>query len=251
MKKLLLASVGIAVLALSGAATAADLPRAAPVYKAPVVAPIYSWTGFYIGAHVGYGWASKDWDQTFSSFGLALDRTVSANEPESFLGGGQIGFNWQSGQFVFGVEADGSWTDANDCGTAHAVFTAYHGCNQVNWYVTATGRLGVAMDRALLYVKGGAAFADEEHHITFNNVVTTNSPSETRFGWTVGAGIEYGLAPNWSAKIEYNYMDFGAENHSFNYSANPVGLVERWDISQQVHVVKFGINYRFGAPGAY
>jgi outer membrane immunogenic protein len=247
MKKLLLTSVSLSMLVLAGAANAADLSRPAPYYKAPApVEPIFSWTGFYIGAHVGYGWASKDWDQTFSSFGLALDHSTAATKPQSFLGGGQIGFNWQSGQFVFGLEADGSWTDASDCGSPHLVFTSYNGCNQINWYATGTARVGYAVDRALFYVKGGVAFVDEEQNITFRNVVTTDTPSEVRVGWTVGAGIEYALAPNWSIKGEYNFMDFGTENYTFNYGANPAGLVERWDIGQQVHVVKFGVNYRFG-----
>jgi outer membrane immunogenic protein len=252
MKKLLLASVGIAVLALSGAASAADLSRPGPVYKAAAPAEaIFNWTGFYIGAHVGYGWGSKDWDQTFTSGAFLLDRSVSSNKPEGFLGGGQIGVNWQTGQWVLGLEADGSWTDANDCGVGHFRFPAYNGCDQVNWYATATARVGVAMDRALFYVKGGAAFAGEEHNLTFTNpagvrTVTTDTPSDTRFGWTAGAGIEYAVAPNWSVKAEYNFMDFGTQNYTFNYAANPAGLVERWDISQQVHIAKVGINYRFG-----
>ena len=219
MKKLLLASVGIAVLALSGAASAADLSRPAPVYKAAAPAEaIFNWTGFYIGAHVGYGWGSKDWDQTFTSGAFALDHSVSPTKPQGFLGGGQVGVNWQTGQFVLGLEADGSWTDASDCGVGHGIFPSYNGCNQVNWYATGTARVGVAMDRALFYVKGGAAFAGEEQNITFRNVVTTDTPSEVRFGWTVGGGIEYALSPNWSVKAEYNYMDFGSQNYSFTYS---------------------------------
>jgi outer membrane immunogenic protein len=251
MKKLLLASVGIAVLAMSATTNAADLSRPAPIYKAAApVEPIFNWTGFYIGAHVGYGWANKDWDQTFSSLGLALDRSVTPTKPQSFLGGGQVGVNWQTGQFVLGLEADGSWTDASNCGAPHAVFISYNGCNQINWYATGTARVGFAMDRALFYVKGGAAFVDEEQNITFTNPagvrVVTDTPSEVRFGWTVGAGIEYALAPNWSVKAEYNFMDFGSQNYTFNYNAFPAGLVERWDISQQVHIAKFGVNYRFG-----
>jgi outer membrane immunogenic protein len=253
MKKLLLASVGIAVLAMSGAATAADLSRPAPLYKAAAPAEaIFNWTGFYIGAHVGGGWASKDWDQTSSSAGLLLDRTVSPVKPQGFLGGGQVGVNWQTGQFVLGLEADGSWTDANDCGVGFFRAAAFNGCNQINWYATGTARIGIAMDRALFYVKGGAAFADEEQNITFTTpagvrTVVTDTPSEVRFGWTVGAGIEYALAPNWSVKAEYNFMDFGTQNYTFNYAPPP--LVERWDISQQVHIAKVGINYRFGPSG--
>jgi outer membrane immunogenic protein len=251
MKRIILATCGLAALAAAAPAYAADLPARMPT-KAPVVMEsIYNWTGLYIGAHVGYGWADKDWNQTFSSFGLAPDRTTSPNKPNSFLGGGQIGFNWQTGQMVFGIEGDASWTDASDCGRPHAVFISYHGCDQVNWYATATARLGLASGPALFYVKGGAAFAGEEHNITFTTPagvtsVVTDTPDDTRFGWTVGGGVEYAFAPNWSAKIEYNFMDFGKQSYSFTYAASPAGLVERWDINQQVHVAKFGINYRFG-----
>jgi outer membrane immunogenic protein len=245
MKRIFLASVALAAVA-TAPAFAADLPVRMQTKAPAMIESVYNWSGFYIGAHVGYGWASKDWNQSFSSLGLALDNTTTPSKPQGFLGGGQIGMNWQTGQWVFGLEGDASWTDANDCGSPFRLATTFNGCSQINWYATATARLGVAMDRALLYVKGGAAFAGEEHNITNRNIVATNTPDDTRFGWTVGAGLEYGLTPNWSAKIEYNYMDFGKENYSFNYT--PGTLVERWDVKQQVHVAKFGINYRFGGP---
>ena len=119
-----------------------------------------------------------------------------------------------------------------------------------------TGRIGVAFDRALIYAKGGIAFADEDHFIGFNGQPfgapsnpDTNRPGNTRTGWTLGAGLEWALWDNWSAKVEYNFMDFGTDNVAFTYRAggSAPGLVERWDIDQQVHVVKLGINYRFGA----
>jgi outer membrane immunogenic protein len=246
MKRIILATCGLAALAAAAPAFAADLPARMPA-KAPVMMESgYNWTGFYIGAHVGYGWASKDWDQTNSSFGLPLDRSVTPSEPQGFLGGGQIGINWQTGQFVFGIEGDASWTDANDCGArfASAANALFGGCSQVNWYATATGRLGVATGPALFYVKGGAAFAGEEHSITFRNVVTTNVADDTRFGWTVGAGIEYGFAPNWSAKIEYNYMDFGNKSPSFCSAA---GACTAFNIDQTAQVALFGVNYRFSS----
>ena len=245
MKKVLLAGAAIAALTLGAfPAAAADLSNR-PVYKAPMSVPVvYNWTGFYIGGHVGYGWGSSDWNQTASSFGLALDRSVTSANQNGFLGGGQVGVNWQTGMWVFGVEGDWSWTDANGC-SGHTVFPAYSGCTNNNWYATVTGRLGVAFDRSLIYAKGGVAFADQDQSITFAGVTTTNTPSNTRTGWTVGAGWEYALWDNWSAKIEYDFMDFGKESVGFNYTANPAGLTERWNIDEQVHVVKLGLNYRF------
>jgi outer membrane immunogenic protein len=235
-------------MAVAQPALAADIPARMPV-KAPVMAAplVYNWTGFYIGGHVGYGWSDKDWTQTFSSLGLALDR--GSHEADGFLGGGQIGFNYQVGQWVFGIEGDVSWSDLSGSGN-HLVFPAYSGHSSIDWLATLTGRVGYAFDRTLLYVKGGVAFADDDHHIAFAGLGrVTNSTGDTRTGWTVGAGIEHAFWNNWSAKIEYNYMDFGSDNHTFTYFAAPAGLVERWDIDQTVHAVKFGINYRFGWGG--
>jgi len=245
MKKILLASV--AAIGMSGTALAADLPAQMPVRAPAVVAPLFSWTGFYIGGHVGGGWADKDWTQTFSSFGLALDRNVTRATADGFLGGAQAGFNWQVNQWLFGVEGDWSWTDAKGC-SGHVVFPAYAGCADVNWYATLAGRAGVAWDRALFYAKGGVAFVDDDYFITFNGVQTTNTTNTIRAGWMVGAGLEYAFAPNWSAKVEYDFLDFHDGGNPFTYTANPVGLVENWDIDQQVHVVKAGINFRFGTP---
>jgi outer membrane immunogenic protein len=253
MKKALLAGAALAALTIGALpAAAADLATR-PVYKAPVAVPVaYNWSGFYIGGHVGYGWGEKDWDQTFTTpgFGAAFPNRSTSNV-DGFLGGGQVGINWQSGMWVFGLEGDFSWTDADGCGR-QSISPGFNNCTSVNWYATATGRLGVAFDRSLLYVKGGAAFVDEDHFVA-NTVFPTGgatSTSNTRTGWTVGGGLEYALWDNWSAKIEYNFMDFGTDNRAFTYTGINAGLTERYDIDQQVHVVKFGVNYRFnwGAP---
>jgi outer membrane immunogenic protein len=243
MRSLVIAAL-VAPVVLTAAAQAADLQR--PVYKAPVVAAAYNWSGFYIGLHAGYGWGEKDWTQTFSSGGFALDRSSNSLNPDGFLGGAQIGVNWQTGAWVYGIEADGSWTSAKGC-SALVIFSAYDACSRVDWYATGTARVGYAYDRLLPYLKGGVAFAGERHHETFVGNVDTLSSKETRVGWTIGAGIEYGLAPNWSVKIEYGYMDFGSDSTTivFTSTGSSPGLIERWDIDQKVHVVKGGVNYRF------
>jgi outer membrane immunogenic protein len=225
-----------AVLALAGIATfggnasAADIIRQ-PAYKAPpagVLPVAYDWTGFYIGGHVGYGWAEKNWTDSFGLFGISHDA-------DGFLGGGQIGFNYQIGQFVLGVEGDFSWADINGGTTAlGADFNT-----NVDWTSTLTGRFGVAFDRWLVYGKAGVAWARDVYSTNFYTFPGTVSVSDTRFGWTVGAGVEYAFAPQWSAKLEYNYMDFGNEAVSF-----APGFAT--DIDQQVHAFKFGINYKFG-----
>jgi outer membrane immunogenic protein len=236
MKRLLLASVGLVALGIAVPASAADLgvrrgPAAAPV----AVAPIYNWTGFYIGAHVGYGWADKEW--TFIGSGLS-----TSHQPDGFLGGGQIGFNWQTGALVLGVEGQLSWADLD--GSSLCPNPAFVCSTQIDLLGTAAIRLGFAAANWLFYVKGGLAWIDEDFRAVAGPVIFEGDRSEA--GWMVGVGVEYGFTPNWSAKIEYNYMDFNSDRIRF---VGPAGVTDDFDVDQQVHVVKFGINYRF-APVA-
>jgi outer membrane immunogenic protein len=215
----------------TGIASAADIQR--PVYKAPpagVMPMQYDWTGFYIGGHVGYGWAQKDWRD---GFGLNISQQANG-----FLGGGQAGFNYQIGQFVLGVEGDGSWSGMS--GSTNAFASNFN--TDVDWTATLTGRAGMAFDRWLVYGKGGVAWARDRYSTNFYTVPGAEV-KDTRTGWTVGAGVEYAFAPQWSAKLEYNYMNFGTERVSFAPGTFT-------DIEQNLHAVKFGVNYKFGAPGA-
>lgn len=216
----------------TGIASAADIQR--PVYKAPpagVMPVAYDWTGFYVGGHVGYGWADKSWQDGFGLFGIS-------QRANGFLGGGQAGFNYQVGQFVFGVEGDMSWSGMK--GSTNTLASSFN--TDVDWTATLTGRLGMAFDRWLVYGKGGAAWARDRYSTNFYTLPGTEV-TDTRLGWTVGAGVEYAFAPQWTAKLEYNYMDFGTRSVSFAPGFST-------DIDQQVHAVKFGVNYKFGSPGA-
>jgi outer membrane immunogenic protein len=242
MKKILM---GVALATLIAApASAADLPRRVPVTKAPaaVVPVAYNWTGFYIGVHGGGVWGDKDWEVTAingAGVGFAAVGDTGSHDLDGWLAGGQVGFNVQAGQWVFGVEAQWSWTDANGSFTCAAAITCK---TELNWLGTVAGRIGVAWDRVLLYVKGGWAFVDEDYKVTVAQV--SFSEGHTRSGWMVGGGLEFAFAGNWSGKIEYNYMDFG--NKSVTFGTTPdTGTV---DIDQVLHVVKAGINYRFGGP---
>jgi outer membrane immunogenic protein len=235
MRRGLLAVVGLmGATMLSGAALAADIAR--PVYKAPpagVMPVAYDWTGFYIGGHVGYGWADKSWQDSFGLF-------TASHTADGFLGGGQVGFNYQVNQFVFGIEGDVSW--ANLSGGSTGVFAPGAGTFNVNtdvdWTSTLTARLGLAFDRWLVYGKGGVAWAGDRFSTNFYTIPGVEI-SDTRWGWTAGAGVEYAFAPQWSAKLEYNYMDFGTRSYSFAPGFST-------DIDQNIHAVKFGINYKFG-----
>jgi len=230
MRHGLLAVLALAgVAAFSGTASAADIIRQ-PTYKAPPagVMPVgYDWTGFYVGGHVGYGWANKNWTDGFGLFNISHDS-------DGFLGGAQVGLNYQIGQIVLGVEGDFSW--ANLSGGTTAFASTFN--TDVDWTSTLTGRIGLAFDRWLVYGKGGVAWAKDVYSTNFYSFPGV-SISDTRIGWTVGAGLEYAFAPQWTAKLEYNYMDFGTRNVSFAPFTSTA-------IDQQIHAVKFGINYKFG-----
>jgi outer membrane immunogenic protein len=236
MRRLTVALLAAAsVAAISTAASAADLK--APVSRAPVMAPapVFNWTGVYIGAHAGYGWGNKDF--SFPGFGSFADFDV-----DGWLFGGQVGFNYQINQFVFGLEGDISWSDIN--GSTGCLIATVTCSADVNWVGSITGRFGVAFDRALIYVKGGLAFADDDYVVAAPAPIIflpagAVSAGETKVGWTIGAGVEYSFAPNWSAKLEYQYMDLGSDGITFS-DGTPA------DVDQQLHLVKFGINYRFG-----
>ncbi|MBN8981504.1 MAG: porin family protein [Rhizobiales bacterium] len=200
---------------------------------------VVNWTGFYIGAHVGFGQGPATITDTTTANG-SLTTT-----DKGFLGGGQIGYNRQLGSVVLGVEGDIS--AANIDGS-----TAIRDANgdvstsnpKLRWASLVTGRFGYAMDRALLYVKGGVAFAGFNYSatdITNGGVARANVD---RVGAAVGGGIEYALSPSWSARAEYDYLNFASRNFSI---ADPTGAVGQLALKQQLHQAKFGVNYHLGS----
>lgn len=262
MKRLLFVSCAAIAFGFAAPAVAADLPVKGVPGPAMVAAPapLFDWTGFYVGAHVGYGWGDSsasvvETDNLLFPRGFAFDTDI-----DGILGGLQTGFNYQTGIWVFGVEGQYSWSGMDGesstlnpggiGGGPPAGTRRVDGETDVNWVATLTGRLGVAAGNSLWYVKGGGAWLDfDSKSRVFNTVldtqVNTVRGGDTLSGWTVGAGVEWAWAPNWSAKLEYNYLDFGEERVTFRDDA---GRVSR-DIESDMHVIKFGINYRFGAPG--
>src|ERR1700730_15272370 len=200
MKKFLLATVALVALGAAVPALAADLGARAPYTKAPVyAAPIYNWTGFYIGGHVGGAFSSN------SNFnGLT---TGNNGNNGRFLGGVQGGADWQfAPNWVVGAEAQYSWLSGN----VGAVFPggfAYN--NNQRGLGSVTGRFGYTWGPGLLYVKGGYAFSDNNESVTFGGVpVAFAINGDHRNGYTVGADLEYMFAQNWSAKVEYQYYNF-------------------------------------------
>jgi len=249
----------IALLSSTAISAAADLP-ARPYTKAPVVSPVYNWTGFYIGVHGGYGWGNSE-SLNVNGTPPFPAGSVSSTDVDGWLGGGQLGFNYQfNPNWLIGIEGDVSGGDikGNLSGfstVAGCTTTRFQSSNlELNWLATITGRLGYIAGPALLYVKGGAAFGDFKASSTTvnpaagNALIATVSGGETRTGWTVGAGAEWAFANNWSAKAEYNYVDFGTDSvtrdATYFVGAGPNPLLR--DASTHLHLVKVGLNYRFG-----
>jgi outer membrane immunogenic protein len=212
MKKFLLSGVALAVL-VATPALAADMATRGPVYKAPAVAPLFNWTGFYIGAHAGYGWGD-----------------ASGFSTNGWFGGGQLGVNYQfAPNWVWGVEADISGADVSGGNAAVQRF-------KTDIFGTARLRLGYTVDRAMFYGTGGLAWADS------NASLAGVSDSSANVGWALGAGIEYAFAPNWTAKIEYMHMAFGNDDYSITVPATR--------INNKIDTVKVGINYLFNTGGS-
>jgi outer membrane immunogenic protein len=228
---LVLAAVA-SLLSTAAAAVAADLPpRPRPIYKAPAPAYVtYNWTGFYLGGHVGYGWSTvTGTDPT--------DGSRSSGRLRGFLGGGQIGYNYQIGSFVLGIEGDYSWADVKRTDVVPPLTTTL----KHDFFATAAGRLGYAADRWLWYAKGGGAWTRDR--LEANDTVDTIDAKFNRSGWMAGAGIEYAFWNNWSTKVEYNYLHFGKINES---AVGTGGLTaDAIDVSAEIHLVKLGINYKF------
>jgi outer membrane immunogenic protein len=239
MKKLLLAAAAILPLSAAVPAKAADLPPRAS-YKAPqAVEAFYNWTGFYIGANVG--WASgttsisdpdNDW------FGATFDRRKS-----SFIGGGQVGYNAQFGRAVIGMEADHSWLNLGK-DTNYSLNNPGHDVlisSKWNWLATVRGRFGMANDNVLLYVTAGAAIAKPTLSWTeFDDPPDSWAEfGNVRVGWTAGGGVEYGISPNWTVKLEGLYVDLGTVE-----STNQLGY--RLEVNNTAFIGRVGVNYRFG-----
>lgn len=203
------AIAAILLLGATGAATAADMPRKAPAYYAPA---FYDWTGFYIGANAGYGW-------------------VEDSGPKGFIGGGQLGYNWQTGRLVFGVEGDIQYTGMKQDETVGGITASA----KVQSFATARARLGYAFDRLMVYGTGGFAYTKTELSLT--NGIATISDSKWSSGWTAGGGVEWAAWDRWSVKGEYLYVRSG--DIDLTLAGVPVSG------NYNFHVARLGLNYRF------
>jgi outer membrane immunogenic protein len=222
MKCMLVAGAGFIVFAASASsAAAADLSRRYPPPPvAPIYAPAYNWTGFYIGLNGGGAFGHSNWD---SAGGFNLTGALI---------GGTLGFNWQPGPVVFGIESDLDWSSINGSTTTLCPL----GCKTSNsWLGTVRGRVGYAFDRIMPYVTGGLAFGN----------IKASTPGlagidNANAGWTAGAGLEVAIAGGWSAKAEYLFVDLGKTNCGLN-----CGALVNDNVSFHTSILRGGINYRF------
>ncbi len=229
MKKLLLAGAAFASM-MAGAAHAADLPRrSAPVAPAPIAAiPVFTWTGFYAGVNAGYGFGSNDNDaRVYTTDGDVWFPVTGDNE--GFVGGGQIGFNYQIGTIVLGLETDLQYADLGDRGSFDVDGTTYQTRDADDYFGTLRGRLGVAFDRFMIYGTGGLAYGDVGPFGTDG------------IGWTAGGGVEYAFTNNITAKIEGLYVSLDRDRTPF--TAGDVTYRARGQ--EEFGVVRAGLNFKF------
>ena len=231
---------GALVLGGIAPALAADLGgsiKDAPVYQEP--APRFNWTGFYLGANLGGAWANGD--ASYSQGGATLFSS-SVND-SSVIGGGQIGYNWQAGQLVVGIEADLAAQTLSSSATSlgNAVSLSHNN----RWVGTVRPRIGYATGSALLYITGGLAYGNVEHGVseTVAGVTRSYTDSSTRYGWTLGGGIEWALNRNWTLGAEYLHIDLG----STTVSAAAAGAfpASSGRFEDREDVVRAKLNYKF------
>jgi outer membrane immunogenic protein len=243
MKKILVSTTtAAALLAAPLAAQAADLPQKAYA-PPPVMTAMYDWSGFYIGGNGGYGSSRNCWGLVPVAGSVIPD---GCHSQSGGIVGGQVGYRWQSGPAVFGLEAQGDWASlrSSNVSLANPLLTD---SSKVTGLGLFTGQIGYAWNTVLLFVKGGAAVTQNSFlQATTVGGIGLNFATATRWGGTIGVGLDYAFAPNWSVGIEYDHLFMGTANNSFSVPAGAAAVVNQ--ISQDVDLVAVRVNYKFGGP---
>jgi outer membrane immunogenic protein len=246
MRKFLLGTAALIVLA--GPAIAADMRG--PVYKAPPpVVPAWSWSGCYVGGHVGGLWAKATEWVVRTPGGDFFGESLGGHEAKGWLGGVQAGCDYQfAGGLVIGIQGDYAWADAEGAhDSARETGVAYH--SKFRSLASVTGRVGYAWDRLLGYVRGGGAWERDEYWATTIILGTAYTARPTRSGWTIGVGAEYAFTSFLSGFVEYGYYDFGTRE--IGLTPQVAGLGPAFvDIKATKGVVRAGLNLRFGGYAA-
>ena len=240
MKRTFVVGAAIAAFGFVSAASAADMPAKAPIYKAPIAAPVYNWTGIYVGINGGGGWGRESWLDN-NGFIPGIDF-----RPQGGVFGGQAGFRWQWNQFVFGVEGTWDWTDLRDTIT----FTGGGEAEKfkVKSLYTATGQAGWAWDRWLAYVKGGWAGASTNFDFVFTGSPTIASQPQNANGWTIGGGIDYAIWQNVILGVEYDHFDLKYDPFIAAFNTGGAPLVVTNTSRLTIDQVVARLSYKFGIP---
>jgi outer membrane immunogenic protein len=249
MNKLMLGIIAVAAVA-TAPAVAADL-RARPVYKAaPPPPPAFSWTGCYLGGNVGGAWAYKSVSDPLGTYTPFIPgQDLGDHSAEGFVGGGQVGCDYQVGSWVIGGQGMFNWSDlsGDNLQPNALVFNQTH----IPWITTATGRLGfLGTPNLLIYLKAGGAWVRDDYSSASTAGLLLASASVTRSGWTAGGGFEQAFRSGWSWFAEYNYMDFGTNNVTFATNTVPSATFPI-DVQQDLHMIVVGVNYRFSTGRWY
>jgi outer membrane immunogenic protein len=237
MKKLRLTAIAVIAFAVIGSASAADLP-AGPA-PAPVYAPMFfSWTGFYVGGNVGGAFGQGSLTDSLTGF------SVSAGH-NGFIGGGQVGFNYQFlGAGVLGIEGTFDAASLNSTGNLVVTnFGTFQGSASTKWISTLAARFGVVADHWLAYGKAGVGWVNNSANITNATTGAAVSASNTNTGWLVGGGIEYAFTPNWTVKLEYDFLGLG------HWSTSGILPNDTLTVSRQIQTLTVGVNYKFDWGG--
>lgn len=249
------AAAAAVLIAATVTSSAADM-----AVKAPRVSPVWSWTGFYLGGHVGAGWGTTE--STLESIvapgfpAVGIGFPVAQNNRSGFLGGGQVGYNYQSGWAVFGIQGDIAGLSVK--GTTPCIIALSCTANS-DWLATATGRFGgLVTDKTLIYAKGGAAWLHTKHSVSIPALglggfgglgIGSASVQTTSVGWLLGMGAEYAFSPNWSAFLEYNYMEFDTKNAALDLAAlgglGAGAVTGNVGFKNKLSIAKVGVNYKF------
>ncbi|WP_025038556.1 outer membrane beta-barrel protein [Bradyrhizobium sp. DOA9] len=245
MKKLLLMTASIVALLSGPSAFAADLAAQPLCTKAPpavIAVALYDWSGFYAGVNGGWGLSQNSWD-------FAGTNPEGSHDSSGGTVGGQLGYRWQIGQTVLGVEGQGNWADFRGSNVS-AVFSNTDNRTSTEAFGLITGQIGYAINNVLLYAKGGAAIVSSRYEVnSIASGVRLGSADTTRFGGVVGAGFEVNLTPNWSAGLEYDHVFMPTSDVGF--AAAGGGTLGNDRIHQELDLVTARLNYKFGWPLAF